>query len=361
MRCCRAFALVALLLAPTALAQERFDPLRLSYAGFLTGEGAIEAAAPAPGALAFAPATPPAPAEPLRFALAAPVRFTPGAAFDVALRVRADAPVLARDAEGNAFELIVEPGGAPVRVALDPPFLAPGSLATVRAQVVSSEIYPEGAAIALSVRPLFAFTEGALLLVVGEEGSTFAAPDMRVPTPADLRLQDVPHTEFLLEGESFDPPATHAVNVFRVAHASVAPPEQGAWSRNGTYVVLRGEEPPAEAAAHAKADRAGRIEAAHELRVNGVLARVHPGLGVVLRVASAPIRVECVRNCPPELAWTYAPPNANAPTDPPSALVVPPRDTSGIPVSRDEPDKRPTPLAPLVLLAALALAARSKR
>lgn len=358
MRCCRAFVLVAawLALAPPAFAQEvRFDPLRLSFSGFLAGDGSIDATAPAPGAIPFAPATPPAQATPLRFTLASPVTFTPGAALEVTLQVRADAPVVARDADGFAFEVNVEPGGAAARVAIDPPLLTPGSVATLRAQVVSSALYREGSELALTVRPLMSFTEGALSLVVGGKApSTFAAPDMRVPTPAELRLQDVAHTEFLLEGESFEPPATHAVNVFRVSHTSVTPPAQGAFSRNGTYVVLRGEEPPADAASHASADRDARVAAAHELRVNGVLARVHPGLGVVVRAFAAPVRVECVRNCPADLSWSFAPPTSTTPTDAPSSLIAPPRDTSGIPVSEDEPDEKPTPLGPGLALLAVA-------
>lgn len=374
MRRCRAFSLVALLLAlaPAAHAQDaRFDPLRLSYSGFLSGDGSIDATLPAPGAVPFATATPPAQATPLRFALASPVTFAPGAAFEVTLRVRADAPVVARDADGFAFEVNVEPGGAAQRVAIDPPLLVPGTVSTIRAQVISSALYREGAELALSVRPLMSFTEGALSLVVGcdgsadpptssaaacggDEPSTFAAPDMRVPRPADLRLQDVGHTEFLLDGEAFEPPATHAVNVFRVSHASVTPPAQGAFSRNGTYVVLRGEEPPTDAAAHASADREARIAAAHELRVNGIPARVHPGLGVVVRAFAAPVRVECVRNCPADLSWSYAPPASTIPTDAPSSLIVPPRDTRGIPVSEDEPDEKPTPLGPGLALLALA-------
>ncbi|HET6406054.1 MAG TPA: hypothetical protein VFH78_15545 [Candidatus Thermoplasmatota archaeon] len=359
----RSAALVLALLAPLALAQSAFDPLIVSYRGYLAADGAIASAAPAAGAVAFAPPAPGAPAPPLRFELASPVRFTPGAAFTVELTIRADALVVARDAEGEAFEVTVEPGGAPVRVALDPPVMAPGSVAKARAHVVASgALYEEGATIALLVRPLMPFTQGALSLVVGGDApSAFAAPDMRVPAPADLRLQAVPHTEFLLGSESFEPPASHAVNTFVVTHTDIRAPERGSWSPNGTYVVLRGEESDAEARTHAHAERNARIEAAHEVRVNGVPARVHPGLGVIVRADALPLRVECVRHCPAGFAWSYAPPNAPTPGERPSTLVAPPRDTRGIPVSADEPQDARTPLAPLVALAALALAARTKR
>ena len=354
---------LALLLVPAALAQERsYDPLVLSYRGSFTADGKIDEVAPASTAIPFVPGAPPAPASSLRFTLAAPVRFTPGAPFAITIHVRADAPVVARDADGNAFEISVEPGGEPVRIAIDPPVMAPGTVASATARVVSGELYAEGDEIAVLIRPLMTFTAGALSLMVGgDTASGLDAPDLRVPTPADLRLQDVPHTEFLLEGETFEPPASHAVNVFSVMHGAVQPPAAGAWSPNGTYVVLRGDEPDDAAAAHEHAQRARRVEAAHELEVNGVTARVHPGIGVVVRVLSAPIRVECARNCPAGFSWSYAPSTATPTGEPPSTLVPPPRDTRGIPVSADEPEGSQIPLPPLLALAVLALAAISKR
>ncbi|HVM44669.1 MAG TPA: hypothetical protein VM582_01940 [Candidatus Thermoplasmatota archaeon] len=356
--------LALLLLAPLALAHAPggYDPLVLDLHAFLTAEGRIDERAPAPGGVAFPASAPPGPAAPLSFALAAPVRFVPGAAFDVTLRVRADGLVVARDADGHAFEVNVEPGGAAQRIALDPPVLAPGSAATARAHVQAvGALYEEGQEMTLTIRPLMPLGERALVLVVGgEQPSTFHAPDMRVPAPADLRLQDLPHTEFLLASEAFEPPSHHAVNTFVVSHEGVRPPASGAWSANGTYVVLRGEEPPESAREHAHTGRAQRVEAAHEFRVNGMTARAHPGLGVVVRVHAPPVRVECVRNCAAPFVWTYAPEDAPR-ADPPSALVPPPRDARGIPASEDEPRGSDAPLPLLTLLAALALAARAKR
>lgn len=363
MRCCRAIALAAVLvgLAPAALAADGFDPLKLSFSGFLTADGEIDATPAAPGSIPFQAVPPTGVAPPLLFTFVAPVRFSPGAAFEVAIQVRADALVVARDAEGNAFEIGIDPDGARVPVAVDPPVMAPGTVATLRVQVMSSSLYDEGDPIVLSVRPLGQFTDGALSLVVGgDPPSTFAAPDMRVPTPADLRLQDLPHTEFLLDGESFAPPPTHSVNVFRVGHASVDIPSALGWSIEGTYAVLRGDESGEVAAGHAKVDRASRIDAAHEFRVNGAVARVHPGLGVVVRIRSLPLTIECVRNCPADFAFEWGPPPTTPTGEPPSTLIPPPRDTSGIPVSEDEDDK-PTPLAPLVAIVALALAAETFR
>lgn len=360
----RCAAALLVLLAPSALGHGgAYDPLVVDLHAFLTADGKIDERPPAPGAIAFPASSPAAPAAPLRFTFAAPVAFSAGAAFAVSLQLRADSAVVARDADGNAFEINVEPGGTPVRVAIEPPLLAPGAIVNVSAMVQDDgALHAEGDEIALVVRPLMPLAEGALSLVIGA-GSTFDAPLMRVPTPADLRLQDVPHTEFLLESEAFEPPATHAVNAFRVTHEGIEPPQAGAWSADGTYVVLRGEEPEESASLHAYPDRARRVEAAHELRVNGVLARVHPGLGVVVRAPALPLRVECERNCPAGFAWSYAPTSAGpTPTDGPSVLVPPPRDTRGIPVSEDEPEDRSIPGPHLALALALALAfGRPKR
>lgn len=353
-----------LILSGAAAHGTTYDPLVVELHGFLTSDGHISEATPAPGAVAFAASTPAAPAPALRFALAAPVRFEPGAPFEVTLSFRADKPVLPRDAEGHAFEVNVEPGGTATRIDLAEPILTPGSVASASATVQApGALFAEGANVTLTIRPLMPLADGSLAVIIGGDSpSRFDAPDMRVPVPADLRMQDLPHTEFLLETESFAPPATHAVNVFSIGHDAITPPAAGAWSANGTYVVLRGDEPAASANQHEHADRARRIEAAHEFRVNGLTARVHPGLGVVVRVLTQPIRVECVRNCPAGYTWTYAAPaSSSSAVDPPSALIPPPRDTRGVPVSEDEPAEKATPILPMVALAAIALAAMSKR
>jgi hypothetical protein len=186
---------------------------------------------------------------------------------------------------------------------------------------------------------------------------------MRVPSVADLRLQDVPHTEFLVGVDRFEPPIGHAVNVYLVGHASVAHPAQKSFSPNGTYVVFQGVEDDAAAAQHRHAAREPRIAAAHEYSVNGVIARVQPGIGVVVRAPIQPVIVQCVRNCPEggfqDLIGAREPESGGA--DAPSALVPPPRDTSGIPVSADEPPAAGAPLGWALAALALGLAARAKR
>jgi hypothetical protein len=71
----------------------------------------------------------------------------------------------------------------------------------------------------------------------------------------------------------------------------VTPPTSQGWSVNGTWVVLRGIEGDPDASAHSFPDRERRVAAAHAFTVNGVPARVHPGIGIVVPVASQPIRV----------------------------------------------------------------------
>lgn len=354
-RSAAALIVATLALAHPALAHgdapaSSFDPLALSFHGYLTADGKLSDAAPAPGSVPFGVAVAPAPA--LHFALAAPVRFVPGGGFDVAITLRADRPVVTGDGIEIGFT-----DADPMRVALDP-VLAPGTVATARATLQApGALYDEGAPLELTVRPLMpALAEGSLAIVIGGDApSTFDMIDMRVPTPTDLRLQDVAHTEFLLDGESFAPPPTHSVNTILVHHDSI---ERGAfpgYSANGTYVVLRGEE-EAAAQAHATTDRDKRVEAAHEFRVNGVVARVHPGLGVVVRVMTPTIVVSCVQNCP-AAGFTYTlAPEPLLITDPPSALVPPPRDTNGIPVSADEPEPKETPIGGILLVALVAAA-----
>lgn len=374
----RSLALAALLAvaAPAHAQTSPFDPLLLRLDGFLAADGSVALAAPEPGAIAIPGATPPAAPSPLRFGLAAPVRFLAEEGFDVVLVVRAAQPVVARDAEGNAFELALESDGEPVegatrRVALDDPVLAPGATTQARALLQApSATFAEGATIALVVRPLMpALAEGALALVVGPDGSALDVPALRVPSAADLRLQESALAELVVGKETFRPARTDAaVETLAIGHAAVGravPPV--AFSASGTYVVLRGEEPPEEAAQHALLSRDARVAAAHEYRVGGTLARVHPGLAVVVPVARAPAVVECARNCPPQgfRMTIEAPPGApDAVAGPSGVLIPPPRDTRGIPVSEDDEadgGERGAPLPGLVALAAMALAASRRR
>lgn len=356
----RPLAVLLLALAPLAAAHGSpapYDPLVVELHAFLTSDGALSEAAPQPGAVAFPAGAPPAGSAPLRFEIEAPVRFVPSGGFAVDLALRADAPVVA----GDGLELAIEPGGEPARVPLPEPVLAPGETTRVlvRLQASGAE-YAEGDPIALVVRPLMpGLTEGALSVVVGGDvPSRVDALDMRVPTPADLGLQSTPLTEFILGKEEFASSAGTAVNVFRVGHDVISRPEGHAWSTNGTYVVLRGEEAGDVALQHSFVDRERRIGVAHEFSVNGIRARVHPGLGVVVPVTSLPIRVVCVANCPTAgFSHTIDAPGSDAdapPAERPSVLVPPPRETRGIPVSEDEDAPRNTPLAgTLALLAAL--------
>lgn len=361
--------LVALLGLPVAPAQPdaTFDPLVFDFHGYLTTAGAVAPSAPDAGAVAFAAVSPPATAQPLRFAFDAPIRFSPGEGFDVTLTLRADQPILARDADGNALELAIEANGTPVegtarRVALGNGILAPGDTVTVSALLQAPAArFDEGTTLALVVRPLVAaLPENGLLVVVGgDTPSRLDALTMRVPAADDLRLQTSALTSFVLATEDFRPERANAVVIdVRVGHGPIRVEGTPRYDANGTYVVVRGEEDDADARSHALLEHDARVEAAHELRVGGVLVRAHPGIGVVVPVTRSNARIDCVRNCEP-----FAIPiggDATVVTDPRSVLVPPPRDTSGIPTSEDEPasGRKGLPLPALALVAtALTLAA----
>lgn len=346
-------------------ADPAYDPLVVSFHGFLSVDGALVEAQPEPGARALPAAPlPPGAAPELVFTLRAPVAFAAGGPFEVDLTLRADKPVVARDAEGNALELRIEPGGAPVRIALPDAVLAPGAVTTAAASLPApARAFAEGEALSLHVRALMpGLAEDALSIVVGGDApSRLDIRDMRVPSPADLRLQDVPHTEFVLGVDRFEPPADHAVNVYVVRHDRVDPPANHAYRANATYVVFHGIEDEG-VAAHRHATREARISAAHEFSVNGISVRVHPGLGVVARAPIFPVIVECVRNCPAEGFQSVIGSGRAEPSEPPSALVPPPRDTTGIPVSEDAPQDARVPMpAALAVLGLLAVAVARRR
>lgn len=357
----RRLALALLLAAPLALAHgppAAFDPLVVELHTYLTADLLATEAPPEPGGIAFPPAAPASAPTPLRFTLSAPSRFS-AAGFDVELTLRADSLVPTRDADGDSFEIDIEPGGEPVRVALEDPVLAPGTLATVSARVTAPGVtYAAGEPIALTILPLMpGLTQGALSLVVGGDApSRLDARDMRIPSVADLALQDEPRVAFLLANETFGGPA-HALLVGHDATRLVS-------QQNATYVVLRGEEEDPDASTHAFPDRERRIAAAHVYTVNGMRVRVHPGIGTVVTVpATATIRILCEANCPPGgYAQTIAPGTGNAPAgeDRPSVLVPPPRDTRGIPVSEDE-KPRETPGMPIAILAGAGIAACGRK
>lgn len=359
-------ALLALPLAAGHGAAPAYDPLVLDMHLHLHADRTMVEAAPDEGAVAFSAITPGSAATPLEFTVKAPVAFAPAGSVDVELTLRADQLVVARDADGNALELQVAPDGPPMRIALADALLAPGTVASARASLaVPARTFEEGEEIRLVVRPLMpALAEGALSIVVGGDSpSRVDFREMRVPSPGDLRLQEVQHTEYLVGVDRFEPPADHAVNVFRVAHDTVTPPATTRFSSAGTYVILEGAEP--DGSSHRFPDRGRRLEAAHEFTVNGVLARVHPGLGVIVRVESQPALVQCVRNCPSGgFRATIGGDVEPATGEPPSVLVPPPRDTTGIPVSEDEPPAAQTPtgwtLAALGLVGAAAARRRHR-
>lgn len=360
---CALLVLLALPLAAGHGDAPPFDPLVVDMHLHLHADRTMAEAAPDEGAVAFAAIAPGSAPTAVEFAAKAPVAFAPAGTIDVELTLRADQLVVARDADGDALELQVAPDGPPLRVALADSLLTPGTVALARASLaVPARTFEEGEEIRLVVRPLMpALAEGALSIVVGgDTPSRVDFREMRVPSPADLRLQDVPHTEYLVGVDRFEPPADHAANVFRVAHDSVAPPATTRFSAAGTYVILEGAE--ADGGAHRFPDRARRIDAAHEFTVNGVLARVHPGLGVIVRVESQPTLVQCVRNCPAGGFSATVGESTNPSTgEPPSVLVPPPRDTTGIPVSEDEPPAAKTPLGGALAAAALLVGALARR
>lgn len=359
--------LVVLLALPLAAGHgvaPAYDPLVVDMHLYLQADGGLGETAPDAGAVPLPAVTPGAAATPVTFSVKAPVAFAPAANVEVEVTLRADQLVVARDADGNALELSLAPDGAPTRVALADPVLAPGSVALARASLpVPMRTFEEGDELRIVVRPLMpALAEGALSIVIGGDAPSRADfPEMRVPSPADLRLQDLPHTEYLVGKDRFDPPADHAVNVFRVEHDRITPPASPRFSAAGTYVVFEGVE--ADGSPHRFADRERRVQAAHEFTVNGLVARVHPGLGVIVRVESQPALVQCVRHCPPGGFSQRIGDDANAAAgEPPSVLVPPPRDTSGIPVSEDEPPAAETPfgwgVGALALVAAATLMAK---
>lgn len=374
-----AAALVLLAAAQPALAHGEdapaeavFDPLRLSLHAYLSADGNLTDAIPAPGAVPL-PASPPvAPAAAgLPFTLAVPVRFVPGQGIEVALHLRAEKPVLTRDADGNGLELALmrngeEVPGAARRVPLGDALLAPGATASARAVLQAPGVtFAKGDDLALVVRPLMpGLQEEALFVLVGgEAASSVDIHDMRVPTLADLELQEADLTQFFLATEEFAPPRGAPSTVLRVLHDRVE--VVGAVPPGVAYLVLRGEEPAAEAAAHSSAHREGRIEAAHEFRLGATLVRVHPGVGVVVPVPTSPasIAVGCARNCPSDFVLTLrsasdarAGSSPSASDEPQSVLIPPPRSTVGIPVSQDAPqeEKRLVPQPSLLALAGLA-------
>lgn len=368
-------ALVLLLAPPLAGAHgaaSAYDPLVVEMHAFLTADGALAEAAPDAGEMAFPPSDPLEPGEPLVFALDAPVRFEPAGGLVVTLRLRAAQPVVARDADGNAFELSLLRDGAPVegasrRVPLADPVLAPDARATLDAVVQApGVVFEERSRLALQVRPLMPLAEGALLLLVGPEGSRADLPDMRVPRVADLKLQDAPLVEFVTENETFEPPEGSVATVVRVRHDRVEAP-RAMLIGSPTYLVLVGEEGEEEARSHSFPDRPRRLAAAHELLVGDRLVRVHPGLGVVVPLTRT-ADVTCARNCPPDFRFSVpvqeAPRNGSVPSqEPTGVLIPPPRSTAGIPVSQDAPpeDGRGVPGPALAAtLAAALLAARRK-
>lgn len=357
-----ASVLLALLLAPAALAHGAepadagaFDPLSLSLHAFATTDNTLVASPPEKGAVALPPTPGLGDGVPLAFALEVPVRFVAGQGVEVALELRAEKAVVARDANGDALELSIARNGEPIadsarRVPLSEPVLAPGSAASVRAVLqVPGVTFAKGDTLAVLVRPLMPGlpSDALFVLVGGERPSIVDVHDMRVPSVADLELQETSLPQFLLGTEDFVPPAGASAFAVRVGHARIeADPVAPGASVAGGYVVVRGEEAGEDARAHAAPDRPGRLAAAHELRVGSVLVRAHPGVGVAVPIpaGASSVRVVCVRNCPDggfslTLGSAATSPSPSS-SEPASVLVPPPRSTAGIPVSQDAPPEK---------------------
>jgi hypothetical protein len=373
--------MLGLVLAPLVAGQAAaYDPLTIRADVYPTAAGGFAYDPPPAGAIAFPASDPAAPPSALALSMRAPIRFRLDGGFDVTLQVEADKPLVARDQDGNAFELTLLVDGKPAseakRVPLSAgPVLAPSERASAHALLPApATLFSKGSNVTLLVKLLLpAVPEGALKLLVGAGASKATLDVMRVPTVEDLELEDAPFPLFLPRNASFAPADGGVVRTVRVGHASAdfASPVESSGRR--VYLVFVGDEPLADAqAAHAFPDRERRIDATHQFTVGGLgtLVRVHPGVAVVVPIGSgpAPVEIACARNCPAVAGgWranvTFAPIDdaPGAPQDGQDALIPPPRSTDGIPTSQDAPEKR-TPDASWGLVAAsAALAAAAFR
>lgn len=365
----RALIVLALLL-PGALAQEPpFDPLALSWTGHLTAEGGLATNVPEAGGAFFPPTDATTGAIPLLFARESPLAFRLDAPARASLVLEATRPVVAH---GGRIEVALMSGDEPlvlVDAALPAAALAPGERVGLDVELDAGDAFvPRGASLGLRLAAVVpALAPDSLRVLVGSDASRVEIPSLRVPSAADLALQDAAYRQ-LLAGEAYAPAPGEAVHERRVGHDGRLDVAIEEAAGRAVVLVLRGEEPRGDASAHAAFDTDARRAAAHAYRIGDALVRVHPGVGVVVPVGSgpAPVKVACEANCPATLAGRIA--FTTSPTGPPaivtddgSVLIPPPRSTVGIPVSEDAPeDEARVPWGPVALLA-LALASTTRR
>ncbi|MEA3198666.1 MAG: hypothetical protein QOE90_94 [Thermoplasmata archaeon] len=303
----------AALLAPPAHAHALItaaDPLILNIDTYPTPEGKLALAQPADGSVYFASYQPGATPTPLTFTMPAPVRFAPAGA-QVRLGIRADKPVVTQDSSGRSFQIDILADGQPIPgasavYALPSNLMRPGDASGIHQdlQITSKTPIPENGTITLRLTPLMpALLDSALAAVVGPDtDSGLDFPQAQIPTLQDLGLQDTNLTMVNLARENFTSPDPNVVlNEIDVYHENVT---TNYLSVLGTkaYVELKGAETDAEGQVyHDYPDHARRLAGTHDFTIGGVLARVHPGVGVVVLadLSKGPISIDCVKNCGP--------------------------------------------------------------
>lgn len=373
----RALVLALLLALPVVSAhadpnETVYDPLTLDLPGWLAPAHAIARAPPAAGALPFAAITPGAQPTPLDFSASMPERFAPGGGLSVHVRLVATKPVVAQDANGQTLRVqLLAAGklvpGAERTLATGQAVLAPGAVVDLLALVpLGSVSFASHETLTVLLTPLMpALADDALALAVGPEGSRADFPAAHLLGPEDLGIEEPRAARvFLLSSSTFDGAVPGAAlftySVTQNATRAIATPA----TAPVTFVVLRGDHSIAEARAyHEQADPAARNDAAQVFRVGQTRVRVHPGLGVAVRLDLAPgqvVDVAC-ESCATPFKATLPPLAATdgegAQTyDPSNVLIPPPRDTSGIPVSGDGAPARKTPADGLAALVAAGVA-----
>lgn len=386
-------------LAPTAAAhgddsEEPYDPLAFDLLLFAASEGKLTEALPKAASLYFQAGEPNAPHPPLDFAFTSPARLSLETEVRVRLAYAMDKPMPPANADGDSFELTLLLGGAPTNATakLKLPQTGFGLVGGGEPDVLEATVplaglrVGEGEGIGLRIRPLMPLIPpDSLRLLVGAsaaapmpppgttpgetEGTMIFFPFVRIPTVADLRLQDAGTEEFLLAADPGFRSGTATVYFeLRVMHATAELGPLETPNGRKAYLLLRGVESSADAHAHHETlDPAQRAGAAHLYQVGDRLVRVHPGVGV--RVPLQPgsdglnVAVKCVASCPGGGFERTIP--LLQPDDPEGAtggtLIPPPRSTKGIPVSEDAPQEGkksflPAP-GPLLVAAAVAVAA----
>jgi len=379
--CSRRLALLAALaaLAPLAAAhadpsETVYDPLTLDLHGWLTAEGGIAASPPAEGGVYFPSYTPADPPSHLDFSMKAPSRFAPATGLDVRVHLVADKPVVAQDSGGSSFTLTLLADGVAVKgasrtLSLGQAALAPGASADLATTLPAAGVtFDKGATLTLRVAPLApALADASLKVAVGASANSHADfLAAKLPGVQDLGLDEPPGvTLFLLSESTFQPREPDAALVTLSVSQNQTVALSKVASAPVTYVVLRGDHSVAEGRAfHEFPDADARNAAAHVWRVGTQRVRVHPGVGVAVRVnvtAGSVVDVVCESVCPAGGWKTSLPPLAATVTqggvasDPADVLIPPPRNTAGIPVSGDAPPeekKAPGPALPLVAGAA---------